>query len=62
MQAERVSMRRVHEILRYRFEQGLGHKAISVRETPRLAASVGLAWPLDDELPLRSAPSRPHRD
>lgn len=31
MPAERVSMRRVREILRYRFEQGLGHKAISVR-------------------------------
>ena len=31
MPAERVSMRRVREILRYRFEQGLGHKAISLR-------------------------------
>ncbi len=26
MPAERVEMRRVREILRYRFEQGLGHK------------------------------------
>jgi DNA-binding Lrp family transcriptional regulator len=48
-------MRRVREILRYRFEQGLGHKAISVRvgaapstvrETLRRAASAGLVWPL----------------
>jgi transposase len=48
-------MRRVREILRYRFEQGLGHKAISyrvgaapstVRETLRRAAVAGLAWPL----------------
>ena len=55
MPAERVSMRRVREILRYRFEQGLGHKAISlrvgaapstVRETLRRAASAGLGWPL----------------
>lgn len=28
MPAERLSMRRVREILRYRFEEGLGHKAI----------------------------------
>jgi hypothetical protein len=55
MSAERLSMRRVREILRYRFEQGLGHKAISyrvgaapstVRETLRRAAVAGLAWPL----------------
>jgi hypothetical protein len=31
MPAERVTMRRVREILRYRFEDGLGHKAISYR-------------------------------
>jgi len=31
MPAERVSMRRVREILRYRFEQELGYKAISLR-------------------------------
>ena len=30
MPAERVTMRRVREILRYRFEEGLGHKAISL--------------------------------
>jgi hypothetical protein len=51
MPAERVIMRRVREILRYRFEDGLGHKAISyrvgaapstVRETLRRAAAAGL--------------------
>ena len=31
MPAERVTMRRVREILRYRFEEALGHKAISYR-------------------------------
>lgn len=59
MPAERVSMRRVREILRYRFEQGLGHKAISVRvgaapstvrETLRRAAAAGLTWPLGEDL------------
>jgi phosphoglycolate phosphatase-like HAD superfamily hydrolase len=48
-------MRRVREILKYRFEQGLGHKAIAlrvgaapstVRETLRRAANAGLSWPL----------------
>ena len=52
-------MRRVREILRYRFEEGLGHKAISyrvgaapstVRETLRRAEAAGLAWPLGDEI------------
>jgi hypothetical protein len=37
MPAERLEMRRVREILRYRFEQGLGHKSIAVR------VSVGAA-------------------
>lgn len=59
MPAERVSMRRVREILRYRFEQRFGHKAISrrvgaapstVRETLRRAAVAGLTWPLGDEV------------
>ena len=59
MPAERVTMRRVREILRYRFEQGLGHKAISyrvgaapstVRETLRRAEAAGLAWPLGEEV------------
>jgi hypothetical protein len=31
MSAERVSMRRVREMMRYRSEQGLGYKAISLR-------------------------------
>jgi transposase len=51
-------MRRVREILRYRFEQGLGHKSIAVRvgtapstvrETLRRAAVAGLSWPLGDD-------------
>ena len=59
MPAERVSMRRVREILRYRLEQELGHKAIScrvgaapstVRETLRRAAAAGLSWPLGEEV------------
>ncbi|EPE96675.1 putative transposase y4uI [Rhizobium grahamii CCGE 502] len=52
-------MRRVREILRYRFEQGLGHKSIAVRvgtapstvrETLRRAAVAGLSWPLGDDV------------
>ena len=52
-------MRRVREILRYRFEQGLGHKAISyrvgaapstVRETLRRAAVAELGWPLGEDV------------
>jgi hypothetical protein len=31
MPAERLNMRRVREILRHRFEAGLGHKSIAVR-------------------------------
>lgn len=59
MAAERLSMRRVREILRYRFAEGLGHKAISyrvgaapstVRETLRRAEVAGLSWPLDDTI------------
>lgn len=59
MPAERVEMRRVREILRYRFEQGLGHKSIAVRvgtapstvrETLRRAAVAGLSWPLGDDV------------
>lgn len=40
MPAERLAMRRVREILRYRFEEGLGHKAISYKSglRPRLCA------------------------
>lgn len=52
-------MRRVREILRYRFEDGLGHKAISyrvgaapltVREMLRRAEAAGLSWPLGEEI------------
>jgi transposase len=59
MAAERLSMRRVREILRYRFSEGLGHKAISyrvgaapstVRETLRRAEAAGLFWPLGEEV------------
>ena len=59
MPAERVSMRRVREMLRYRAEQGLGYKAISlrvgavpstVRETLKRAAAAGLSWPLGDDV------------
>lgn len=59
MPAERVSMRRVREMLRYRFEQELGYKAISlrvgavsstVRETLKRAAAAGLSWPLPEEM------------
>jgi hypothetical protein len=51
MPAERVNMRRVREMLRYRFEQGLGYEAISllvgevpstVRETLKRVAAAGL--------------------
>ncbi|ESY63184.1 hypothetical protein X743_33450 [Mesorhizobium sp. LNHC252B00] len=59
MAAERLSMRRVREILGYRFEEGLGHKTISyrvgaapstVRETLRRAEAAGLSWPLGEEV------------
>jgi transposase len=54
-----MAMRRVREILRYRFEEDLGHKAISyrvgaapstVRETLRRAEAAGLTWPLGEEV------------
>ena len=59
MPAERVNMRRVREMLRYRFEQGLGYKAISlrvgavpstVRETLKRVAAAGLEWPLPEDM------------
>jgi hypothetical protein len=45
MPAERVNMRRVREMLKYRFEQELGYKAISLRvgavpSTVRLSARM----------------------
>ncbi len=59
MPAERLKMRRVREILRYRFEDGLGHKSIAlrvgaapstVRETLRRVEIAGLSWPLGDDV------------
>jgi hypothetical protein len=59
MPAERVEMRRVREILRYRFEQGLGHKSIAVRlglRRRRCARRYGAqrllacTWPLGDDV------------
>ncbi|MBC7495632.1 MAG: IS21 family transposase [Sphingomonadaceae bacterium] len=52
-------MRRVREILRYRFGDGLGHKAIfhrvgaapsTVRETLRRVAAAELSWPLGEDV------------
>jgi transposase-like protein len=52
-------MRRVREILRHRFEAGLGHKSIAarvgvapstVRETLRRLERAGLTWPLSDDV------------
>ncbi|MCS0459966.1 IS21 family transposase, partial [Rhizobium favelukesii] len=52
-------MRRVREILRYRFEEGLGHKSIAVRvgaapstvrETLRRVDIAGLSWPLGEDV------------
>ena len=40
MPAERVEMRRVREILRYRFEQGLGHKSIAVLLGMRISVDL----------------------
>ncbi len=53
MPAERLKMRRVREILRYRFAEGLGHKSnalrvgvapSTVRETLRRVEIAGLSW------------------
>ena len=55
MPTERMSMRRVREILRHRHEQGLGHKAIAirvgaapstVRETFGNGTATGCPWVL----------------
>jgi len=52
-------MRRLREIVRYRFEDGLGHEVIShrvgaapsmVRETLRRAAAAGVTWPLGEDV------------
>ena len=59
MPAKRVAMRRVREILRHRFEEGLGHKSIAVRvgaapstvrETLRRLERAGLSWPLGEDV------------
>src|SRR3954468_9705637 len=59
MSAERLKMRRVREILRHRFEEGLGHKSIAlrvgaalstVRETLRRVEIAGLSWPLGEDV------------
>ena len=59
MPAERVSMRRVREILRLKFGAGMSHKGIArslgiaastVRLTVTRVAAAGLAWPLPEDL------------
>jgi hypothetical protein len=63
MPAERLKMRRVHEFLRYRFEEGLGPKSIAVRvgaapstvrEMLRRVEIAGLSWPLGDDVAYAS--------
>ena len=59
MPAERLTMRKVREIMRLKFGAGLALKAIgrslgiaasTVRLTLRRAAEAGLTWPLPDDL------------
>jgi transposase len=59
MGAERLPMRKIREVLRLKYEIGLGHRAIApacgvglgtVSEYVRRAAGVGLRWPLPSEL------------
>ena len=59
MPAERVSMRRVREILRLKYEAGASDRAIArsvgvARSTARLCldrvVAAGLTWPLPEEL------------
>jgi len=59
MPMERVSMRRLREILRCRAEVGLGYKAIgqrvdaaasTVRDALARAAAAGLSWPLPETM------------
>jgi transposase len=70
MPHERLSMRKIREVLRLRWEQGLSHRQImasckiglgTVGEYLRRASAAGLTWPLpagltDDELELRLFP------
>ena len=59
MTQERLSVRRIREVLRLKFEGGLSHRAIArscaichstVREYLRRARTAGLAWPLPETL------------
>ena len=59
MGAERLPMRKIREVLRLKYESGLGHRAIApacgvgvgtVSEYVRRAAEASLRWPLPPEL------------
>lgn len=59
MPRERLSMRKIREVLRLRWEQGLSHRQIvtscliaqgTVGEYLRRASAAGLTWPLPDEI------------
>lgn len=59
MPKERLSMRKIKEVLRLRFEQGLSHRVIAcscgigvttAREYLVRAQAVGLSWPLPEDL------------
>ena len=59
MPQERLSMRKIRDVLRYRHSAGLSLEAISralnlskgvVAKYIRLASAAGLGWPLPDEL------------
>jgi transposase len=65
--AERLSMRRIREVLRLRHEGGLSHRAIArscgvglgtVCEYLRRAAEAGLSWPLPADLDERALEGR----
>ena len=59
MPQERLSMRKIREVLRLRWEQGLSHRQIATscrigqttaRECLGRAKAAGLGWPLPEEL------------
>lgn len=59
MSRERLSMRKIKEVLRLRFEHGLSHRAIaqscgigvtSARDYLLRAQAAGLSWPLPEEM------------
>ena len=63
MGARRLSMRKLREILRLKYERRMGHRAISracgvgvgtVSEYVRRAREVGLNWPLPPDLDDRT--------